>query len=125
MRSAKRSRSSPDYAFGHATLGLLERDLGDDAAAGSFAPHGNAGCGPICAARSSDLRACCSARSRLDESAQLYMRAIKLAPGGERMVSTWGSVLAERGRTGAGARRVRACARGRIRRIFAPRSDSI
>jgi protein O-GlcNAc transferase len=87
----------PDYAMGHATLGLLQRDLGDEAS-------GEASLRTALRLRH-DLRGALvglagllQRQSRLDESAQLYYRAIKLAPAANEWFQL-GSVLAERGDT--------------------------
>jgi predicted O-linked N-acetylglucosamine transferase (SPINDLY family) len=87
----------PDYAMGHATLGLLQRDLGDEASAEAslrtalrFRPDLR---GAIVG-----LAGLLQRQSRLDESAQLYFRAVKLAPAANEWFQL-GSVLAERGET--------------------------
>jgi predicted O-linked N-acetylglucosamine transferase (SPINDLY family) len=85
----------PDYAFGHATLGLLERDLGDEAAA-EASLRTALRLRPDLRGALVGLAGLLQRQSRLDESAQLYFRAIKLVPA----VNEWfqlGSVLAERG----------------------------
>ncbi len=88
-------RLQPDYARGHATLGLLLRDLGDEAAA-------EASLRTAIRLRA-DLRVALvglagllQRQSRLDESAELYLRAIKLEPAAQEWFQL-GVVLAERG----------------------------
>jgi protein O-GlcNAc transferase len=88
-------RLKPDYAHGHATLGLLERDLGDERSAEAS----------LRAALSlrTDLHAALvglagllQRQSRLDESAQLYARALQLQPAANEWFQL-GVVLSERG----------------------------
>jgi len=85
----------PDYAFGHATLGLLERDLGDDAAA-EASLRTALRLRPDLRGAMVSLAGLLQRQSRLDESAQLYVRAIGLAPAANEWFQL-GSVLAERG----------------------------
>jgi protein O-GlcNAc transferase len=85
----------PDYAFGHATLGLLERDLGDEAAA-EASLRTALGLRPDLRGAVLGLAGLLQRQSRLDESAQLYARALQLAPAANEWFQL-GSVLAERG----------------------------
>ena len=85
----------PDYAFGHATLGSLERDLGDEAAA-EASLRTALRLRPDLRGALVGLAGLLQRQSRLDESAQLYLRAIKLAPAANEWFQL-GSVLAERG----------------------------
>ena len=85
----------PDYAFGHATLGLLERDLGDDTAAEASLRMALR-LRPDLRGALVGLAGLLQRQSRLDESAQLYVRALELAPAANEWFQL-GSVLAERG----------------------------
>jgi protein O-GlcNAc transferase len=93
IRSALRLQ--PDYAHGHATLGLLERDLGDDGAA-EASLRTALRLRPDLRPALVGLAGLLQRQSRLDESAQLYLRAVELQP----LATEWfqlGVVLAERG----------------------------
>src|SRR4029077_5765533 len=90
-------RLQPDYAHGHATLGLLERDLGDDRSAEASLRAALSLRGDLHAALLG-LAGLLQRQSRLDESAQLYARALQLAPAANEWFPR-GSVLAERGET--------------------------
>ena len=87
----------PDYAMGHATLGLLQRDLGDETSADASLREALR-LRPELRGALVGLAGLLQRQSRLDESAQLYYRALQLA----QAASEWfqlGSVLAERGET--------------------------
>jgi predicted O-linked N-acetylglucosamine transferase (SPINDLY family) len=85
----------PDYAMGHATLGLLQRDLGDEASA-EASLRTALRLRPDLRGALVGLAGLLQRQSRLDESAQLYFRALKLAPAANEWFQL-GSVLAERG----------------------------
>ncbi|HET7032072.1 MAG TPA: tetratricopeptide repeat protein, partial [Casimicrobiaceae bacterium] len=87
----------PDYAMGHATLGLLQRDLGDEASA-EASLRTALRLRPDLRGALVGLAGLLQRQSRLDESAQLYYRAIKIAPAANEWFQL-GSVLAERGET--------------------------
>jgi predicted O-linked N-acetylglucosamine transferase (SPINDLY family) len=87
-------RLQPDYAFGHATLGLLERDLGDELAA-EASLRTALRLRPDLRGALVGLAGLLQRQSRLDESAQLYVRAIKLQPAANEWFQL-GVVLAER-----------------------------
>src|SRR5262249_7214525 len=80
---------------GHATLGLIQRDLGDDAAAEASLRQALR-LRPDLRGALVGLAGLLQRQSCLDESAQLYFRAIKLAPAANEWFQL-GSVLAERG----------------------------
>jgi predicted O-linked N-acetylglucosamine transferase (SPINDLY family) len=85
----------PEYAIGHATLGLLQRDLGEEAPA-EASLRTALRLRPDLRGALVGLAGLLQRQSRLDESAQLYFRAIKLAPAANEWFQL-GSVLAERG----------------------------
>ena len=85
----------PDYAFGHATLGLLERDLGDEPAA-EASLRTAIKLRPDLRGALVGLAGLLQQQSRLDESAQLYVRALKLSSAPNEWFQL-GSVLADRG----------------------------
>ena len=85
----------PDYAIGHATLGLLQRDLGDEAAAETSLRNALR-LRPDLRGALVGLAGLLQRQSRLDESAQLYVRALKLSSAANEWFQL-GSVLAERG----------------------------
>ncbi len=88
-------RLQPDYAHGHATLGLLERDLGDEAAA-EASLRTALRLRPDLRNALVGLAGLLQRQSRLDEAAQLYMRALEL----KSTATEWfqlGVVLGERG----------------------------
>jgi predicted O-linked N-acetylglucosamine transferase (SPINDLY family) len=85
----------PDYAMGHATLGLLQRDLGDETAAEASLRNALR-LRPDLRGALVGLAGLLQRQSRLDESAQLYFSALKLAPAANEWFQL-GSVLAERG----------------------------
>ena len=88
-------RRQPDYAFGHATLGLLERDLGDEPAA-EASLRTALRLRPDLRSAMVGLAGLLQRQSRLDESAQLYLGAIKLQPAANEWFQL-GVVLSERG----------------------------
>ncbi len=85
----------PDYAMGHATLGLLQRDLGDEASA-EASLRTALRLRPDLRGALVGLAGLLQRQSRLDESAQLYVRALKLSAAANEWFQL-GSVLAERG----------------------------
>ncbi|MEO8303882.1 MAG: tetratricopeptide repeat protein [Betaproteobacteria bacterium] len=88
-------RLQPDYAFGHASLGLLERDLGDEPAAeGSLRTALRLR--PDLRSAMVGLAGLLQRQSRLDESAQLYVGALKLQSAANEWFQL-GVVLSERG----------------------------
>ena len=87
----------PDYAMGHATLGLLQRDVGDETSA-EASLRAALRLRPDLRGALVGLAGLLQRQSRLDESAQLYLRALKLAPAANEWFQL-GSVLAERGET--------------------------
>ena len=88
-------RLKPDYALGYATLGLLERDLGDDRSAEASLRSALALRADLHSALVG-LAGLLQRQSRLDESAQLYLRAIKQKPAANEWFQL-GVVLSERG----------------------------
>lgn len=91
----KALEAQPDYAVGHSTLGMLERDLGDEPAAEAAlrtALRLRPGLRPALVGLAGLLQR----QSRLDESAQLYVRALREKPGANEWFQL-GVVLAERG----------------------------
>ena len=84
----------PDYALGHASLGLLERDLGDEPAAEASLRKALA-LRPDLRGALVGLAGLLQRQSRLDESAQLYVCAIKLRAEPNEWFQL-GVVLAER-----------------------------
>jgi CRISPR-associated protein Csy1 len=88
----------PDYAFGHATLGLIERDLGDEAAA-EASLRTAIRLRPDLRGAIVGLAGLLQRQSRLDESAQLYVRALKISASANEWFQL-GSVLADRGEPG-------------------------
>jgi CRISPR-associated protein Csy1 len=88
----------PDYAFGHASLGLLLRDLGDEAAA-EASLRTALRLRPDLRSAMVGLAGLLQRQSRLDESAQLYVGAIKLQSAANEWFQL-GVVLSERGDDG-------------------------
>jgi protein O-GlcNAc transferase len=91
----KAIEAQPDYAIGYSTLGMLERDLGDERAA-EASLRTALRLRPDLWAALAGLAGLLQRQSRLDESAQLYTRALRQKPAATEWFQL-GVVLAERG----------------------------
>ena len=91
----KALEAEPDYAIGYSTLGMLERDLGDDRAA-EASLRTALRLRPDLWAALVGLAGLLQRQSRLDESARLYVRALRQKPAATEWFQL-GVVLAERG----------------------------